>query len=84
MGDERNIHYRTKSLKQLVEGYAFESGRANQEDKEAAQTAIVMEVYARIKDTFEMLDADPSTVEKMYTLLYLKKIYIRTMIFLIL
>lgn len=63
---KRNIHYRTKSLKELIDGYAFEAGRINQEDKEVTQKAIVSEVYARIKDTFEMIDSDPSAADQIY------------------
>ena len=63
---ERDMHYRTKSLKELIDGYAFEVGRINQEDKAVTQKAIVSEVYARIKDTFEMIDADPSTADQIY------------------
>lgn len=47
----RDMHYRTKSLNELIDGYAFESGRGSWEDREATQKAIVNEVYARIKDT---------------------------------
>lgn len=63
---KRDMHYRTKSLKQLIDGYAYEAGRINQQDKESTQKAIVSEVYARIKDTFDMLDADPEAVNQIY------------------
>ena len=63
---KRNMNYRVKSLKELVDGYAHEVGRENKQDREATQKAIVLEVYARIKDTFEMLDADPDAAEQIY------------------
>ncbi len=63
---KRNMNYRVKSLKELINGYAYEIGRANQQDKEANQKAIVLEVYARIKDTFSMLDANPDEADQIY------------------
>lgn len=55
-----------KSLKQLLDGYAFEVGRRNQADKEATQRRIMNEVYARIKDTFKMLEVEPEAIEQIY------------------
>lgn len=63
---ERNLTYRTKSLRGLINGYAYEAGRDNLQDKEATQKAIVLEVYARVKDTFDMLDRDPDAAEQIY------------------
>ncbi len=63
---KRDINYRVKSLKELINGYAQEVGRINQQDKETTQKAIVNEVYARIKDTFDMLDANPDAVDQIY------------------
>ena len=63
---KRSMKYRVKSLKELVDEYAHEAGRANQQDREATQKAIVLEVYARIKDTFEMLDNEHDSVEQIY------------------
>lgn len=65
-GMERDIHYKAKSLKELVEGYAHEVGQDNQAEKETTQRLIVNEVYARIKDTFAMLDANPEAVGQIY------------------
>ena len=56
----RDMHYRTKSLKELIDAYAFEVGRKNLQNREATQKTIVNEVYARIKDT------DPDAVDQMY------------------
>lgn len=50
----------------MIDGYAFEISRNNQQDKETNQKAIVTEVYARIKDTFDMLDADPEAAGQIY------------------
>lgn len=63
---ERPINYRMKSLKDLINAYAFEAGRDNREDRETTKKAIVNEVYARIKDTFDMLDDDPDAVDQIY------------------
>lgn len=62
----RDMYYKTKSLKELINGYAFEIGRTNQRDKEANQKAIVSEIYARINDTFNMLDDDPEAADQIY------------------
>lgn len=63
---KRNMHYRTKSLRELIDGYAHEVGRDNIQESEATKRLIVLEVYARIKDTFDMLDRDPDAVEQVY------------------
>lgn len=63
---ERPINYRMISLKELINAYAFEAVRDSREDQEATKKAIVNEVYARIKDTFDMLDDDPSAVDQIY------------------
>lgn len=62
----RPINYRTKSLKELINAYAYETGRYNQQDKETTQRLIINEVYARIKDTFDMLDNDPAAADQIY------------------
>ena len=62
---KRPINYRTKSLKQLLDAYAFENDRINREDAETTQKYIVNEIYARIKDTFDFLDKG-ATVESVY------------------
>lgn len=63
---KRDMHYRTKSLQELINGYAHEVGRINIKEREATKKAIVLEVYARIKDTFDMLDKDPDAAEQVY------------------
>jgi len=62
---KRPINYRTKSLKQLLEAYAFETGRTNREDAETTQKFIVNEIYARVKSTFDFLD-NGASVESVY------------------
>ncbi len=52
---KRDMHYGTKSLKELIECHAHEAGRADRKDKETTQKAIVCEVYARVKNTFDMV-----------------------------
>lgn len=61
----RPTNYRTKSLKKLLETYSFENDRINKKDAEITKKAIVNEVYARIKDTFDRLD-DGVDVETVY------------------
>ena len=61
----RPINYRTKSLKELLEAYRFESNRINKEDAEVTKAYIVNEVYARVKDTFDLLEKD-TDVESVY------------------
>ncbi len=63
---KRNMNYRVKSLKELIDGYAHEVGRINQQDRETTQKLIVNEVYSRIKDTFDMLNADPDAADQIY------------------
>ncbi len=64
--EKRDIRCRAKSLKELVSCYADEAGRIDQEDRTQAQSLIVFEVYARIKDTFDMLDMEPASAEQIY------------------
>lgn len=61
------MHYRTKSLEALLKAYAFENDRINKEDSKITQALIVNEVYARIKDTFDLLEnAAESDVQQIY------------------
>ena len=63
----RPMNYRLKSLEELLKGYAHEVGRENKEDAEITQKHIVNEVYARIRDAFNLLDTCPSEVDKIYS-----------------
>lgn len=61
----RPMNYRTKSLKELLETYSFESSRINKGDAETTKAYIVNEIYARIKVTFDLLD-DDADAESVY------------------
>lgn len=61
----RPMNYRTKSLKELLEAYSFENDRINKEDAETTKAYIVNEIYARIKETLDLLD-DDADVESVY------------------
>ena len=64
---KRDMHYKMKSLEDLLKAYAFENDRINKEDSKITQALIVNEVYARIKDTFDLLeDATESDVPQIY------------------
>lgn len=64
---KRDMNYRTKSLEALLKAYAFENDRINKEESEVTKRLIVNEVYARIKDTFDLLeDATESDVPQIY------------------
>lgn len=63
---KRDGHYRIKSLQELLQGYAHEVGRQDQDEKENTQRLIVNEVYARIKDAFSMVDENPEAVGQIY------------------
>ena len=51
---ERNIHYRTKSLKELLGIYAFECGRINRKAAEITQRQVT-EVCVRLSNAFTLL-----------------------------
>lgn len=50
--------YRTKTTEQLIEMYAFEAGRINQEDKKVTQRLIKTELNRRFDTTLRLLDTD--------------------------
>lgn len=52
---ERNIHYRTKSLKELLGIYAFECGRINRKAAEITQRQVITEVCVRLSNAFTLL-----------------------------
>lgn len=62
---KRDMHYATKSLKELLECYSDETQRINRKETELAKALIVNEVYARIKNTFDWLD-DGAGAEGVY------------------
>ena len=61
----RPMNYRTKNLMKLLEAYSFENNRINKEDAESTKKNIMNEVYARIKDTFDLLE-DGADAEVVY------------------
>ena len=64
---KRNLHYMQKTLKELIEMYAYENGRENQKDAEITQRIIVNEVYERINKVFRMLDNNENVnIESLY------------------
>ena len=64
---KRNLHYMQKTLKELIEMYAYENGRENQKDAEITQKIIVNEVYERINKVFRMLDNNENVnIESLY------------------
>lgn len=63
---KRISDYRKRTLKELVCAYAYESGRIEEKEKKSTQKHIVLEVYARVKDTFDLLDKNPEAAEQIY------------------
>lgn len=62
-----DMHYATKSLKQLFQAYAFESERINQEDAAATKEGIVLELERRMKTSLALLEsASEADVEQIY------------------
>lgn len=62
----RDMAYRTRSLKRLLEDYAHEVGRNDEQDRKATQGAIMAEAKARVSDAFAMLDREPEAVDQVY------------------
>jgi len=55
-------NYRLWTTEELIEAYAFEAGRINQEDREITQRLIKKELKRRFDATLRLLD-DEQTVE---------------------
>lgn len=64
--DGRDMAYRTKSLKRLLEDYAHENGRNDEQDRDATKKAVMAEARARLSDAFIMLDKEPEAVDQVY------------------
>lgn len=62
----RDMAYRTRSLKRLLEDYAHEVGRNDEQDRKATQEAIMAEAKARVSNAFAMLDREPEAVDQVY------------------
>ena len=62
-----DMHYATKSLKQLFQAYAFENDRTNQEDAAATKKGIVLELERRVRTSLMLLEsASEADVEQIY------------------
>lgn len=71
---KRDMHYKMKSLEELLKAYASENDRINKEEAETTKKLIVNEVYARIKDIFDLLEvATESDVQQIYKQLIERK-----------
>ena len=55
-------YLRAKTTEQLIELYAWEAGRINQDDREQTQKAIKKELKRRFDTTMKLLD-DEQTVQ---------------------
>lgn len=59
---EGNCNYRLWTTQELIEAYAWEAGRTNQEDRKKTQKLIKKELRRRFNATLQILD-DEQTVE---------------------
>ena len=66
---KRPIHYRTKSLKYLFEIFSFENGRESTEDAEITKRYVVNEIYARVKESIDWMEAGADVEEAYYNLI---------------
>ena len=64
---KRRFKYQAEPLKELILQYAHEADRIDQKDKEDTQKLIVLEVYARIKDVFDLINSHPESAERIYS-----------------
>lgn len=63
--------YRTWTTEKLIEAYAFETKRINQEDREMSQKLIKRELKRRFEATLKLLDDDQTTENPSGTYNYL-------------
>ena len=63
--------YRLWTTEELIEAYAFEVGRINQKDREAAQREIRKELKRRFDATLRLLDDEQTTKNPKGTFRYL-------------
>lgn len=68
MSKTRPMNYRTKTVEQLIEAYAFETDRISREDAEITQGFIRDELFERVKSAFRQLDngCSPESVYKQF------------------
>ena len=63
--------YRLWTTEELIEAYAWEAGRTNQEDREIAQRLIKKELKRRFAATIRLLDDEQTTENPQGTYRYL-------------
>lgn len=64
---KRDINYMRKTLKELIDTYAFENGRDNKEDADETKRRIINEVYARVDKVFAVLNRNEAVdTESLY------------------
>ena len=71
-GERKKMNkYRTQTTENLIEAYAFEAMRINQQDREATQKLIKRELKRRFAATIKLLDDDETTENPLGTYNYL-------------
>ena len=63
--------YRLWTTEELIEAYAFETGRINQKDREITQRSIKKELKRRFDATLRLLDDEQTTQNPKGTFRYL-------------
>ena len=63
--------YRLWTTEELIEAYAFEAGRINQQDRETTQRLIRKELKRRFDTTLRLLDDEQTTANPKGTYRYL-------------
>ena len=58
---EGNCNYRLWTTEELIEAYAWEAGRINQEDRKITQRLIKKELRRRFNATIQLLDDEQTT-----------------------
>lgn len=66
---ESKNNYSSMSLEELIRGYAHAVEHSEWEDRKITRKMIVTEVYARIKNTFDMLDTVQEEAGHIYEML---------------
>ena len=68
---EGNCNYRLWTTQELIEAYAWEAGRINQEDRKRTQNLIKKELRRRFNATLQILDDEQTTENPLGTYRYL-------------
>lgn len=69
---EGNCNYRLWTTEELIEGYAWEFGRKNQDDAKHTQRLIKVELTRRFNAVLDMLDDEQTIKNPQETFRYLK------------